>query len=549
LKKRIILILLIFILSISFVSASENTTDLLVGDLDDVEVSNPENKDLLQNNEKYRDIYVNSSKCVEGDGLSPETAYSDLNSNIYDILEDNGTIHLAEGSYNILDQKGNYNIIGMGEDTVINSCWFQTGTTINDNNLITFVNLTFDVPLKRDVHQTIWIVPQVSFEEVSEYYSISLEGTNFRFINCTFINSSIVAGQYMNSINYGNSIMESTIKMFENCKFLNYSYNSTVKEYYKKIGLDSIHCTEFEAANMITSFQYTRFIFNNCIFDDITAESIADSRGGLMGTNQIHGGVIISNSSFSKCNVKGIVKAQQVIECEINDCTYDFDATNSIMGESPYYINKTDIQLNETKFDIIINDDEVIITLIDVNVNKPVKNVEIGVFNNNKVFGYFDTDSYGQIILKDLEGNYNFEFSYPGDPYAYLPTSLNKTFNFTKSQNANQSNSSGSTNTVNAPASTVKKVSKITAKKATFKKSKKVKKYTITLKSGKSPIKKVKVFLKVKGKTYKATTNSKGKATFKITKLTKKGTFKAKITFKGNGYYKAVGKSVNIKVK
>ena len=71
----------------------------------------------------------------------------------------------------------------------------------------------------------------------------------------------------------------------------------------------------------------------------------------------------------------------------------------------------------------------------------------------------------------------------------------------------------------------------------------------MTLKSGKSPIKKVKVFLKVKGKTYKATTNSKGKTTFKITKLTKKGTFPAKITFKGNSYYKACGKTIKIKVK
>ena len=215
---------------------------------------------------------------------------------------------------------------------------------------------------------------------------------------------------------------------------------------------------------------------------------------------------------------------------------------------SPFYVNKTikSANLNETQLTVTSKDNSVIITLTDVNTNKPIAGVEVAIINNNKVFAYRDTDSNGQIILKDLEGNYNFEFSYPGDPYAYLPTSLNKTFTFTKSQNTNQSTSSGSTQTVNAPA---KKVSKITAKKATFKKSKKVKKYTITLKSGKSPIKKVKVFLKVKGKTYKATTNSKGKATFKITKLTKKGTFKAKITFKGNKNYKSAGKTIKIKVK
>ena len=97
---------------------------------------------------------------------------------------------------------------------------------------------------------------------------------------------------------------------------------------------------------------------------------------------------------------------------------------------------------------------------------------------------------------------------------------------------------------------TVKKATpKLTAKKKTFKKSTKTKKYSIVLKdnTGKA-IKKAKVTLKVKGKTYKATTNSKGKATFKITKLNKKGTFKATITYKGNKYYNKVSKKANIKV-
>jgi hypothetical protein len=98
---------------------------------------------------------------------------------------------------------------------------------------------------------------------------------------------------------------------------------------------------------------------------------------------------------------------------------------------------------------------------------------------------------------------------------------------------------------------TVKKAKpKITAKKKTFKAKTKTKKYSITLKdnTGK-PIKNAKVTLKVKGKTYKAKTNSKGKATFKITKLNKKGTFKATVTYKGNKYYKKATKKVKITVK
>ena len=98
---------------------------------------------------------------------------------------------------------------------------------------------------------------------------------------------------------------------------------------------------------------------------------------------------------------------------------------------------------------------------------------------------------------------------------------------------------------------TVKKeAAKIVAKKKTFKKAKKVKKYTITLKNSKGKgIAKAKVTLKIKKKTYKATTNAKGKAVFKIKKLTKKGNYKATITYKGDGNYNKVTKKIKIGIK
>ena len=98
---------------------------------------------------------------------------------------------------------------------------------------------------------------------------------------------------------------------------------------------------------------------------------------------------------------------------------------------------------------------------------------------------------------------------------------------------------------------TVKKAKpKLTAKKKTFKKSVKVKKYSIVLKNNlKKAIKKAKVYLKVGKKTYKAKTNGKGKATFKIKKLTKKGKYKATVTYKGNACYNKVTKKVNIKIR
>ena len=96
----------------------------------------------------------------------------------------------------------------------------------------------------------------------------------------------------------------------------------------------------------------------------------------------------------------------------------------------------------------------------------------------------------------------------------------------------------------------LKATPKITAKAKTFKSTDKTKKYTVTLKDNKGKALKNKwVYLKVNGKTYKAKTNSKGQATFKLKKLAKIGNYKALITYNGNDYYKKVTKKVNLKVK
>ena len=94
---------------------------------------------------------------------------------------------------------------------------------------------------------------------------------------------------------------------------------------------------------------------------------------------------------------------------------------------------------------------------------------------------------------------------------------------------------------------TVKKATpKITAKAKTFKKSVKTKKYTVKLNVNQ----KVKVAIKVNKKTYYAYTTAKGVATFKITKLTKKGKYAATVSSVANKCYnKAKSVSVKITVK
>jgi len=167
---------------------------------------------------------------------------------------------------------------------------------------------------------------------------------------------------------------------------------------------------------------------------------------------------------------------------------------------------------------------DLVITLKDSN-DKALSGVKVSVDLNG--LKTYTTDNNGQVKVstKGLA------------PKAYtVKVTFNGNTNYAKS-------------TLDVKVTVKKATPKLTAKKKTFKTTPKTKKYTIVLKdnTGKA-IKKAKVTLKVKGKTYKATTNSKGKATFKITKLNKKGTFKATITYNGNKYFKKVSKKAKIKV-
>jgi len=103
------------------------------------------------------------------------------------------------------------------------------------------------------------------------------------------------------------------------------------------------------------------------------------------------------------------------------------------------------------------------------------------------------------------------------------------------------------------------KTIKVTVKKATpkliasskkFKAKSKSKKVTVTFKNNKGKaMKKVKLTLKVKGKTYKATTNAKGKATFNLKKLTKKGKYSAVFKYSGSSNYKQASKKIRVTIK
>ena len=89
---------------------------------------------------------------------------------------------------------------------------------------------------------------------------------------------------------------------------------------------------------------------------------------------------------------------------------------------------------------------------------------------------------------------------------------------------------------------------KLTARAKKYKAKAKRKSLTATLKTahGKA-IKGKRIFFKIKGKTYKGTTNAKGVATVKV-KLSKKGTYTCRVQYKGDNTFKKVNKKFKVKI-
>ena len=173
------------------------------------------------------------------------------------------------------------------------------------------------------------------------------------------------------------------------------------------------------------------------------------------------------------------------------------------------------------------------------------------VYNVNKNLVITLKDIYGnaissEVVSVNIEGFKNYRTDAKGQITIQTHSLVPKTYNVKITFNGANKYTGFET----AVKVTVKKATpKLTAKSKSFKKSVKTKKYTVYLKTNKNKVmKNSKVYLKVKGKTYKAKTNSKGQAKFKITKLTKKGKYKAVITYKGSAYYNKITKKTAIKI-
>ena len=205
----------------------------------------------------------------------------------------------------------------------------------------------------------------------------------------------------------------------------------------------------------------------------------------------------------------------------------EIDATASLKVYTKPLVNLT-CQISAANVNTVYNGGKYLSVNVRDVFGNSLKGVKVTVRLSNGVVKTYTSDSKGQVKFSTDNLNVN----------TYTATITTESFaNYLK--------------TTSTAKITVKKATpKLTANSKTFKAKSKVKKLKVTLKdSRKKAIKNAKVTIKVKGKTYSSKTNSKGVATLKITKLIKKGTFKASVKFAGSKNYKAVTKTIKIKSK
>ena len=410
--------------------------------------------------------------------------------------------------------------------------------------------------------------------------ALFITGNDTKIINCTFIdgNATLEAGAIFLTSPRG-QIINST---FINCSsyytgaVLVNSINASVTGCYFEGNRANV------SAGALGWAPKDNGIIKDCVFINNGAYN---EGGGAIFWNKGKNG-LIENSTFANnhANFNGSAIFWSFGDNgKISDCTFTNNSA-TLSGGAIYLKGKDNVVYNSTfannsaqlsaAIDTLNDLDVLKCTLINndlyaksgaiVNVVSNPENTKIVAKATSYVINYGGKYS---ITLKDSAGNLikckNVTFNLAGKKIGAAVTNVQgiatiklsaKTLKALKAGKKNlfvkfsANNYASANNTVKITLN--KEKTKLTAGVKKFKSTLKTKKYTLTLINSKSKaMKKAKVTLKVKGKTYKATTNSNGKATFKITKLTNKGTFKAKIKYAGNNYYKSAFKTVKIKIK
>ena len=536
------------------------------------EVNNGDNETYFLNNVNY---YANCSENIISEDLN-DLINNDLNidngdnGGIYTIDEDDSFDTFEKLDRLIYNSPSRYNLILKKDykcvDAYSNSIRIDEpitidgqGHTIDGNHMSgIFYILCNDVTLKN-----------INFVNSKES-AITICGERNYIYNCSFINNSadFIGGAIQlkgsidsyepyfsgvvienstfinNSASYGGAIYG----YFSNSHILNCIFKNNVANYGNSIRFD-LNCTSLINNSHFTPDNGNFRFYNDSAIIVILPNSSLDIDDVICKVDHKITLVTRVNSNNFPVNSGSVVffdEFTKIGESIINNGTATLEYTPIAAGKhniTAIYSSDNYFSSNNTASIVV---EKVLTTIISFNVQE--------IYNGGK---------YVIATLKDMQGNIlkgvNVTVLLNGKTYTQttnnngqVKISTNglapvKTY---KATITFKGNSKYDKSTTTAKVTVKKATPKMTAKTKTFKKSVKTKKYSITLKTNQNKVmKNTKLALKVNGKTYTAKTNAKGQSTFKITKLTKKGTFKATITYKGNAYYNKVTKKVNIKCK
>ena len=546
---------------------------------------------ILQDEENHDVIFINGSSdndFFEVDGQSWETAYgggSEALDWAWMFINNDGKLYFADYEYaaNIDNQGKNVIFIGQSSDTIFNSLKTIVTSFYDPSPILTFINLTINaadltmnsnfinctfINSNIDIAKGIAEIEHLDEKPFGVTYNLTFDNCEFKdvntanslftvytygkvvFNNCTFDN--IVADSIIGRS--GDFIDQDGIYLYD-CKFTNcnikgvadISSNIEILDYCAIENCDY----DFDATtDVIASEDGAHHYVNATKLKVVAVDSVVDISSSEKGTvtvtltdkdsNPIAGATFkyTVNGGDEQTAVTGgdgkyaITGLTGEVTVAVN---YEGNESYNAIGDSKFF-NFTEEPVVPAKVATKITAPRVsavynvaknlVITLTDkdgkVLANKKVT-IKVGTISKT-----LTTNAKGQVSLNVatlVPKTYTATVKFAGDD-GYLASSV-------------------------SPKVVVSKAKpQIVAKAKTFKVKTKTKKYTVTLKNNKGKVlKKVKLTLKVGKKTYKATTNSKGKATFKITKLTKKGKYTATVKFAGNKYYNKLSKKVKITVK
>ena len=503
------------------------------------------------------------------------------------MVNDNGIIYLGDATYNNIELQNiakNISFIGLSKNAIFSSVNTRVRSNRVTTSMLTFINLTFinaaDFTMNSkfinctfvnsniDIAKGIADIEHLDETPYGVTYNLTFDNCEFKDVNT--LNSIFTVYKYgkvvLNNCTFDNVVADSIIGRngdfidqdgiyLYDCKFTNCNVKGVVDipgnvEIADYCAIENCDY-DFDATTDIAMVDdYAHNYLNATKLKVVAVDSAVDISSSEKGV------VVIALTDNSSAPIAGATVKYTVNGGEEQTVTTGEDGKATVSGltgevtiavnyegnesfnaisdskffnftEEPVVPPKVATKITAPKVTATYNvAKKLVITLTDKDgkalANKKVT-VKVGTISKT-----LNTNAKGQVSLNVatiVPKTYTATVKFAGDD-GYLASSV-------------------------SPKVVVSKAKpKITAKAKTFKVKVKTKKYTVTLKNNKGKVmKKVKLTLKVGKKTYKATTNSKGKATFKITKLTKKGKYTATIKFAGSKYYKALSKKAKITVK